>query len=110
MMPLVCKYCSLPVTPEDYFCPNCGKKLKEKPASLGVWSIIWLFVLSILLPPLGIGLTIRYIKSEDERARTLGWISLVVTVVALIVTVLVAKSAMDSLTQQINSQMENLSL
>lgn len=106
-VPIFCKYCHLPVTVDDYFCPHCGKKLKEKPAAMELWPLVWLFVLSSLLPPLGIGLTIRYIRSEDERARSVGWISLFVTIVALIVSILIAKSVMDSVNQQINTQMQN---
>lgn len=104
---MVCKYCSLPVTPVDYFCPNCGKKLKDKPVSIGFWALVWLFGLSAFAPPFGIGLTIKYMRAEDEQARTLGWISLVVTLVALIVTILLTKTLMENLNQQINSQMQN---
>lgn len=107
---MFCKFCNLPITRADYFCPNCGKKLKDKPVSMSFWPLIWLFVLSSVLPPLGILLTIRYIKSEDERARTVGWISLVVTVVALIVTLLISKSLLDSVNQQINTQLQNYSM
>ena len=104
---MVCKHCSLPVTNEDYFCPHCGKKLNDKPVSTGAWSIVWLFVLSVLLPPLGIGLTMRYIKADEESTRMIGWISLIVTVVSLIVAIWIAKLALDGINQQINSQLDN---
>lgn len=105
-MSMVCKYCSLPVTPVDYFCPNCGKKLKDKPVSTGFGALVWLFGLSAFAPPFGIGLTIKYMKSEDEQARALGWVSLIVTIVALILTILLTKSLMDNLNQKINTEMQ----
>lgn len=103
----VCKYCGKPVVAEQYFCPFCGKKLKNPPVSMSLRSLVWLFVLSTILPPLGIGLTIRYIKAEDEKAKRIGWISLIVTAIAVVVMVLLSISAMNSATQQINSQMQN---
>ena len=104
---MVCKYCSLPISREDFFCPHCGKKLKEKPVSLGIWSLLWLLILSTLVPPFGIGLTIRYIRAEDKRARTIGWISLIITIVALVATVWISIGLMDSINQQVNSAMQN---
>ena len=105
-VPMFCKYCSQPITPLDYFCPNCGKKLKDKPVSLGIWALIWLFILSAFLPPLGFGLTLRYIRSEDSTARIVGWISVIVTVVAIILAVVWTKSAMDSFSKTLNQQMQ----
>ena len=68
-------------------------------------ALLWLFILSTLLPPLGMGLTIKYIKAEGEKAKMIGWISLVVTIIAAVVMVLWSISALNSVNQQINSQM-----
>lgn len=104
---LTCKYCHLPVTLQDFYCPHCGKKLKDKPVSTDLWPLVWLFVLSTLLPPLGIGLTIRYIKSEDQKAKSIGWISLMVTGLALIAAVYASKAILDVINSQVSSQMQN---
>ena len=72
-------------------------------------SLLWLFILSTLLPPLGIGRTIRYIKAEEENANIVGWISLVVTAIAIVVMVLLSISTMNSVNQQINTQLNGLS-
>src|SRR3990167_9273287 len=56
---------------------------KEKEASTGVWALLWLFLASVLLPPFGLGLTIRYLKSTDNTAKVMGIISLVLTVMVL---------------------------
>lgn len=101
-----CRYCAGAITTDDYFCPSCGKKLKEKPVSTDLWPLVWLFILSALLPPLGIGLTIRYIRSEEEKTKLIGWISLMVMAVALIVSIWFAKSVMDGFNQKINSQLQ----
>lgn len=106
-LPILCKYCSQPVDKDAYFCPSCGKKLKEKEASLSAGALLWLFILSTLLPPLGLGVTIRYIKSEDEKAKMIGWISLIVMILAILIGIWVAKGAMDNFNQQLNSQLQN---
>jgi len=102
-----CKYCAYPISKESFYCPHCGKKLREKPASLGILSLLLLFVLSTFLPPLGLGMTIRYIKAEDKTAKIVGWISLVLTISAIFITILLAKSMFEDLNQQINSQMSD---
>lgn len=107
---MTCRYCSQPITTFDYFCPSCGKKLKEKPISTEFWPLVWLFVLSLFFPPFGLGKTIRYIRSEDEKAKVMGWLSLIVTVVAIIVTIWISKTAMDNVNKQINTQLENYSI
>ena len=104
---VICKYCSLPISREDFFCPHCGKKLKDKPVSLGILSLSWLFILSTLVPPFGIGLTIRYIRAEDERARIIGWVSLGITVFALVTTVWISIGLMNTINQQMNSVMQS---
>jgi len=50
----VCPTCHQPVSPEDYFCPNCGKDLKAKPLSVSITTQIGIYLLSIFLPPLGL--------------------------------------------------------
>jgi predicted nucleic acid-binding Zn ribbon protein len=105
----LCKYCNNAVTESDFYCPKCGKKIKEKPASLSPLSLIWLLILSVLLPPLGIGVTIRYMKDSDERARTIGWISLLITIVSIVVMVVLSFSVFKNLNDQINGQLNGFS-
>ena len=82
---LACPFCSKQIDPRDYFCPNCGKKVREKPVSTGFWGLAALFGVSLLAPPFGLGLTMRYVKSADQKAKTMGWISLVLTISTLVI-------------------------
>lgn len=102
-----CKFCSATVSVGDYFCRDCGKKLKEKPVSLGPLPLLWLFVLSAFLPPFGIGLSIKYIRDQNEKARVVGWVSLLITAIVIILSVQFTLSAMQTINQQINSEMQN---
>ncbi len=74
---------------------------------MGFWPLVWLFILSIFLPPLGLGLTIRYIKSPEKNARIVGWISLVVTILASIEAVILSISVLQTINSQVNSQLQN---
>lgn len=107
---LVCKFCSLPVSDLDYYCANCGKMIKEKPVSMSFWAILWLFVLSIFLPPFGLGQTIKYIKSSNINSRILGIISLVVTILAIIITTKLAMNYFDNVTKEMNRQLQDFQI
>ena len=106
-LPHFCKYCSKPVGENDIFCLSCGKRLKPQPASLSILSLIWLLTLSTLLPPLGIGLTIRYIKDQNPKARIIGWVSVFLTLTMITITYFVAKSYFESLNEQVNQALQN---
>ena len=105
---LLCPVCHLPVQPEFYvwqrshkeasvslwlsepdaknvedifyFCPNCGKALKEKPLSVSGATQAWIYALSIVMPMIAF-LAIshwpgmRYLRSGDKSAKQIGIIA-----------------------------------
>lgn len=79
-----CKNCKNLINSDWFFCPYCGKKLREKPANTGVWSQLGLYLLSILLPPLNLGMAIRYIRDSQPKAKLIGWISVILMLTTLI--------------------------
>jgi len=105
----MCPKCGLPVAAEMNFCPNCGKRLKEKPASTGWLAVLWLMIVSVLLPPFGVGLTVRYLRSSDKVAKMWGVISLVLTIGVLAVavwgTIVVSRNLNQVINQQLNTYM-----
>lgn len=109
----VCPFCSSPVDSTAFFCPSCGKNIKEKPLDTGIWTQLGIYTVSILLPPLFIGWTIKYLKSSDPAAKQIGIISLVVTIVAIGIAVWLSFALAESITQQVNQQLnqyQNLGL
>jgi hypothetical protein len=102
----LCPFCSSPIDSTAFFCPVCGKKLKEKPLATGIWTQIGIYLVSVLLPPLFIGWTIKYLKSSDPKAKQVGVISLILTVLVLIITIWVSLSLITSLTQQLYLQVQ----
>lgn len=86
-VPAVCPVCHEPVQPEFYFCPNCGKALREKPLSVSSGTQAWIYALSIAMPwiaflALGYWPGMKYIRSGDERAKEIGIIALVLMLIS----------------------------
>ncbi len=102
---MTCPHCASQVPETAIFCPNCGKRLKEKEAAIGMWALIWLFFVSIFLPPFGLGLTIRYLRSADRTAKAMGVISLAVTLVVLGAAIWSAVSISKNINQMVNQQL-----
>ena len=101
---LLCPVCHQPIQSEFYFCPNCGKSLKEKPLSTSISARIILYTLSIVTPMLCF-LTIsswrgwKYFKSSDPRAKQIGVIAIILITLSTIVTVWLVYSFTIQLTQ-----------
>jgi len=70
-----------------------------------MWALIWLFFVSIFLPPFGLGLTIRYLRSADRTAKAMGVISLAVTLVVLGAAIWSAVSISKNINQMVNQQL-----
>ena len=61
-----------------------------------------IYLLSIVLTPLGLYWFFKYLKSLSSQNRMVGYISLVLTLVSLIVTIMVASSYIKSLNNYLN--------
>ena len=81
----ICCYCRAPIAEADFFCPNCGKKLKDKPLSTSVAKQILAYLVSALLPPFGLIWAVKYIRQKDEtkRSRNIGIAIVIITVISL---------------------------
>lgn len=85
-MNLTCKHCKYPIAETFYFCPNCGKKIKNPPPVTTISKQISLYLISVLLPPLGFWPGLKYLFSKDPKARIIGLIAIALTIVSLVVT------------------------
>jgi NADH:ubiquinone oxidoreductase subunit 3 (subunit A) len=105
-----CPFCAKEIDPKDFYCPECGKKVREKPIATTFWPVFLLFVLCVLLPPFNIGMTLKYIRSPDLKAKKIGWISLVVMAIMLIAvgvsTYYMTKYVSDQVNTQITQELK----
>jgi len=102
---IACPFCSSLVDATAFFCPTCGKNIKEKPLSTGVLIQIGLYLVSVLLPPLFIGWTIKYLKSKDPKAKQIGMISLGLIIFALVIAIWLSLIFVKNITQGVNQQL-----
>jgi hypothetical protein len=89
--PLLCSQCHQPVQPEWYYCPNCGKKLTEPPLPTDLLAQILLYAFSIILPvilylAIRYWQGIRYVRSKDPKAQSIGWIAIALIILSTIIT------------------------
>ena len=66
---------------------------------------MWIYFVSFFLPPFGLGLTIKYLKAKDDKVRIVGFISLGLTIVALILAIILSLSFLKTVNQLIPKEL-----
>lgn len=112
--PAICPVCHQPILPEYYFCPNCGAKLNSAPLSTTVMTQTWIYAFSVILPMICfIYVTkwpgVKYFRSSDPKARTIGTIAWTILIISTIVVIwlvyLWTQYAIQSSINSINADM-----
>ena len=103
-----CPFCSKPVTPTDYFCPSCGRKIQEKPLSTSVLTQIWIYCVSFFLPPLGLWPGFKYLRQKDQKHKTIGVIAIVLTFSSILITAYLVINVINQVNDQVNKQLQNM--
>lgn len=99
---LACPSCEAEIQPSWYFCPNCGKQLKEAPIVISIPKQILIYFVSFFFSPLGLGWGLKYIRYKDRRVKIVGIISIVLTIIAIILMIGVFKYFMDQYSTMLN--------
>lgn len=103
-----CKYCGFAIAENFYFCPNCGKKLKQPPLSTSISKQIYIYAISILLPPLGLWPGIRYLFQKDSRSKIIGIIAIILTIVTTIITIKITTDFINGQSNMASEQLKSL--
>lgn len=103
----ICPKCQLPVLANFYFCPNCGKNLRPKPLSISIGKQIGIYLLSFFLPPLGLVPGIKYLLQKSGKAKVVGFVAIILTVVSIIITINLTLGLVNQLRNQLNSQLND---
>ncbi len=98
-----CPACKLIVESLWYYCPNCGNSLKEKPPNLSISKQIVIYGVSFFLAPFGLAWGIKYARYSDKKTRIVGYVSIILTVISIIITVATVKYALDEYSKILNS-------
>lgn len=99
-MGLQCKYCEALIPPGTYYCSNCGKVLNDPPFTISTAKIIWLSIISILLPPFGLIPGIKYMLKNDSRATMAGLLMIILTFLSLAVTIYFLMQMLNGISSQ----------
>jgi hypothetical protein len=104
-MQSVCPFCNFVIIdPENsFFCPNCGKQLKEKPIT--VLKQIGIYALSFFLPPLGLFPGIKYLFVKNTKVKIIGLVAIILTIISCALTVWATMGLIDSINQNLNTQL-----
>lgn len=107
-MNLTCKHCDFPITENFYFCPNCGKKVKDQPLSTSFGKQIYIYALSFFLPPFGLWPGIKYLLQRNTKARIIGIIAIALTIASIAIAFKITTDFLNSQVSIVNTQMQQL--
>lgn len=100
---LECPACHYKTQGDWFFCPNCAKELKEKILVISFSKQILIYLVSFFLTPLGLGWGLKYVRSKDNKTKTVGIISIVLTVVSILLMIWVSKNFIDQYAKLLNN-------
>jgi hypothetical protein len=100
---LLCPVCQFKIQSDWFFCPNCAKELKEKIPEISIGKQILIYSVSFFLSPLGLGWGLKYVRSNDNKTKTIGIISIVLTVLSIILMSIAFKSFIDQYSKILNN-------
>lgn len=100
---LLCPACQFKIQNDWFFCPNCGRNLKEKPPEISIGKQIIIYLVSFFLTPLGLGWGLKYVRSTDKKVKTIGIISIVLTILSIILVSMVFKGFIDQYSKVLNN-------
>ncbi|MBI1838863.1 MAG: zinc-ribbon domain-containing protein [Candidatus Colwellbacteria bacterium] len=98
-----CPKCKTEVSETAYFCSNCGQPLKSRPESTSIPKQILIYFVSFFLAPLGLVYTFKYLRQPDKKSKTIGAVSLALTIVAITATVYLGIAYTKQQYSEINS-------
>ena len=100
-----CPVCKLPIFDSYIFCPNCGAKIREVVFTISVGKQISVYLISVLLPPLGVWPGIKYLLNPDEKAKKVGLIAIILTVISSIITIWMTISVLNGINKSLGTQL-----
>ena len=99
---IICPFCKSSIPIATYFCPNCGKQLKDKPPDTTLLKKIVVYAVSLFLPPFGLWYAWKYLKAGDYESRKIGFISIILTAISILAAIWMTLGIVNSITQSLN--------
>lgn len=108
MQPTTCPQCNTILLPNTNFCPKCGFPIVQTPQIISVGRQVWIYFVSLCLPPLGLIWTFKYFRSTSPQLKRIAWIATILTVISIIISVWFTVGFFQGIQQQY-SQIDNYS-
>lgn len=83
---LVCDFCHTTNPAAFFFCPNCGKVLRQKPLSTSIPKQAWVYFVALFFPPFGIFSGIKYLRQKTTAEKTIGIAAIILTLISLLIS------------------------
>ncbi|OGH16036.1 MAG: hypothetical protein A3C30_00735 [Candidatus Levybacteria bacterium RIFCSPHIGHO2_02_FULL_40_18] len=80
--------------------------LKEPQLPISLEKQIKVYAISILLPPLGLWPGIKYLTGKNEKAKTVGIVAIILTIISIIITVWLTIGFVSQLNNGLNGQLQ----
>ena len=85
----ICPFCNKEIDSTDKFCPKCGNRLPESNSSFTVGQKVKIYLLSVILAPLGLYWFFKFYKNENPEKRRVAFYSLYITIFMIVVLVII---------------------
>src|SRR3990167_11491063 len=102
---VTCPTCNKAVTPADYFCPQCGRKLKDQPPATTISRQIIVYAVSFFLPPFGLIPAIGYLRQKDSKSKKIGLVAIFLTILSILLSFWFTTRVLKLFNQQLNNQL-----
>lgn len=104
---IICPSCKSTSPSYAYFCFNCGKKLRDKPPSLGIGRQLFVYTISLLAPPFGLWYAYKYLKQESSSSKIVGVVCIVLTGISIWFTVISIQKLNEMISQTMSGQFQD---
>ncbi len=98
-----CPKCKAANPAAAYFCSNCGQVLKSKPSDTSIPKQILIYLVSFLFAPFGLGYAFIYLKQPDRKSKIIGWVSVALTVISIVLVIALAQGFLSQYSRMLNS-------
>ena len=100
--PTICPQCQNILLPNENFCPKCGFQIVQNPQVIGIGKQVWIYFVSLFLPPLGFIWTFKYFRSDSDQLKRIALVATILTVISIILSIWFTFGFFQGIQQQVN--------